>query len=535
MPQNSSGSNNPADRLDSWKEIANYLKRGVRSVRLWEGREGLPVHRHHHHRRSSVYAFRSELDRWLENRRPRQLRSTAGQLILALVPVRDLGCDPRQDGFAEGLTEELATHLAFIDHARLGVVVCTSEDNRRVGCADTIQTLSPNFLLSGAVRGSGGQLRTTVRLTDARRQIQVWAQSYQHSNRDPLGIQVYIARCVASQVQVQLLSGERSLAPQPSSTAGAAHLAYLEGRVLLRERTIHALRKAIASFDHALRLEPSYAAAYSGLADSYALLGYYSGFSLLQAKLTATQAARKAIELDDQLSEAHASMGEIKAFYEWDWTGGDFEFQRAIALDPTCATTHHWYANLLSVLGRTREATAHGLKALQIEPCSPLIMAGVGLVHFYCNQPDITIGLCKKALQIDPNYALGLWALGMAYEQKGDHEEALRQFQRGVKHDRENLCLSTSMAHTYALAGDEQKARAILDKLIDSSMPRTASAYDLAVLYAGLNEPDNAFRWLQQACEERSDWVPYLGVEPRFRNLRADPRYLNLLDKVGLH
>jgi TolB-like protein/Tfp pilus assembly protein PilF len=514
-----------SDRIDSWKAIANHFKRGVRTVRLWERQECLPVHRFLHHRRSSVYAFRAELDAWLLNRRPRQSKSA--RQTLALIPIRDLGGAPDLHLFAAGLTEELITQLARPGRAPLTVVAGSENDPRQA---------VPRYALvvSGSVRASGDQLRVTVRLSDARHGTQLWANAYQLSAHASLAGQVLVASTIVSELAFSMPSHARASNAAIAVPDPVRELCF-EGRRLWKQRTISTLRQAIECFENALDLQPAYAQAYSGLADCYTLLGYYSRFPLSQAQVCATRAARRALELDAELGEAHASMAEIKAFHEWDWAGSDMEFQRAIALDSKYATAYLWYANLLAILGRTDAAESYARKASELEPDSPLIMTGVGLVQLYCNRADTALEFCERALQIDPNYVLGYWALGLAYECIGDREEAINQFQNGKRRDSESTCIRTSLAHTLATLGDQEQAREILQDLAQNPERGREQAYDVALVHAGLNDPDNVFRWLERAREERSDWLPYLAVEHRFASLRHDVRYSNLLAHLGLN
>lgn len=529
MAQKPSGSGSSGDRLDSWKAIANHLKRGVRTVRLWEKRESLPVHRHYHHRRSTVYAFRSELDLWLTERRPREPRFTpTSQRTLHVAPISGIGADAALTAFAAGLTEELITQLVLLSPERLIVAAqpkCAPRCQKRAIVSD--------FVLAGAVRAEGEHLRVTVRLTDARRNIQLWAEGYSVSAGTSIASQLLVVGSVAAQIRANLLSPEATTLLL-SSAENAAHELCTQGRALCKKRTIQALRQAIDCFEQALDLQPACAPAYSGLADSYTLLGCYSSFLLPEAQVHAKRAAKRAIELDSGLGAAHASMGELKAFYEWDWGGGDAEFQRALALDSRAATAHLWYANLLSIVGRSREALAHGLRALALEPESPLIGTGVGLVHLYCQEPDVTVKLCQRALHIDPTYVLGHWALGLAYDRLGKPRRALRQFEAGKHCDPDTTYLNTSLAYAHASTGNQRFASSLLEGTAKDGTLKSFSSYDRAIIHAGLNEPDNALCCLNQACEERSDWIPYLAVEHRFDCLRGDTRYQSLLTAVGL-
>jgi len=524
-----------SERLDSWKEIAVYLKREVRTVRIWEKQEGLPVRRHLHRLRGSVYAFRSELDSWWSQRSPERSR---GPIKLAVLPFKNFSCDAEQEFFSDGLTEEMITQLSRVRPEQLEVIACTSAMRYKAsnkGIDQIGRELNVKFILQGGVRRAGGRLRISAQLVDVQDQTNLWAESYERSVTDVFAIQYDVARRIAQSLKFELLPSTREMLTTRATANPTAYEAYLKGRYYWNKRTEQGLKKAISYFEQAILQDASYALAYSGLADTYMLLAAYGLLPPAEAMKKAEGAAVKAVELDDSLAESHASLGEVKAFFEWDWSGAEKEYQRAIELNPGYATGYHWYANFLSMMDRQSEALIEVSQAAQLDPLSPIISVWVGIICYHCGQYDRAADQCGKALEIDPDYPLAHWALGLIYAQKGLYREAIEELQKAVTLGGGSTRMLAGLGHAYAKAGIEDEAIRIIDELVSPSRRSYVAAYDVATVYAGLNQRDCSVTWLQKAHDEHSIWLPFMGVDPKLKSLHSDPNFALLLEQMGLH
>jgi len=308
----------------------------------------------------------------------------------------------------------------------------------------------------------------------------------------------------------------------------------LKGRYYWNKRTEQGLTKAINYFEQAILQDALYALAYSGLADTYILLAAYGLLPPADAMKKAERAAVKAVDLDDSLAESHASLGEVKAFFEWDWSGAEREYQRAIELNPGYATGYHWYANFLSMMDRQAEALVEVSQATQLDPLSPIINVWVGIIYYHCGQYDKASDQVGKALEIDPDYPLAHWALGLIHAQKWLYGEAIQELQKAVTLGGSTRILA-GLGHAYAQAGIEDEAIRIIDQLVSLSGRSYVAAYDVATVYAGLNQHDCSVTWLQKAYEEHSIWLPFMGVDPKLRSLHSDPTFGLLVERMGLH
>jgi len=541
------------DRLDSWKEIAAYLKRQVRTVQLWEKTERLPIHRHFHNRGGTVYAFRSELDDWWRNRHPTEapafesegwlpLQSPAAECVpsshrvmVAVLPFENLNGDSEQEYFSDGMTEEMISQLGRLAPRKLGIIARTSAmcyKHTRKSIAQIASELGVNYILEGSVRRSANQVRIAIQLVNARDQSQLWAATHDQDLVDVLKIQTDVAARVVRSITPELLpQAGASLCPQ---VRPEAHEAYLKGRYFSGQRTEESLHRASACFARCIQYEPRYAPAYSGLADCYTLLAYYSGLRPQEAGPKASAAALKALELDPTLGEAHASLADIRAFFEWDWSGAEQQYCRAIECNPSYATAYHWYANYLAFVGRCEEAILQIERARQFDPLSLVINVWVGMVCHFASKNDQTIDECRKVLEMDPNYAVGHWVLGRAYEQKRMFPESIAEFQKAVEMSGGSPSMISALGHAYGFSGDRCRALEMLSQLKSRSRNRYVPPHDVALVYAGLDEKEHAIDWLTKAFEERSAGMAYLEVDPRYNGLRSDRRYRKLVKQLGL-
>jgi len=570
----------PADRLDSWKEIAAYLKRDERTVRRWEENEGLPVHRHQHKSRATVFAYKSELDAWWNNDHQRlevhpqtppiDLPETTiapvqtnrrkfvliGVLAIALagtgiylrrllvskalphtrsiavLPLENLSNDPQQDYFADGLTEALITDLGKVSSLR---VISRTSVTRFKGAKKAVpeigRELGVDTLVEGAVLRSGDRVRITAQLIDAGTDRHLWAESYERDLRDIIALQAEVARAIALQIRVKL-----SPSPGPLRTDARtleAYELYLKGRYSRDKGDDEGLKLAFGYFQQALQADPQYAAAYAGLSESYAMLPFYTHTPPREAFPQAKKAAAKALELDDGLAEAHAAMAYVKTYFDWDWAGAEREFRRALELNANSADTHHSYSRYLASLGRLTEARVELMRAQELDPLSLIIQANAGVISYFGRDYNNAINELRKTNEVDPHFPVPYWGLGMCYEQQGKYEEAIAQFQKTIEVSGREPNTIASLAHTLGLAGRVADAKKILLELKERSKKDYVSSYQLAVIELGLGHKDEALKDLGAAFLERSTLLAYLKMDPRFDPLRTDQDFQKLVSGIG--
>jgi TolB-like protein/Tfp pilus assembly protein PilF len=463
----------------------------------------------------------------------RRQATPEGRVLLAVLPFQNLSGDPAQDYLSDGFTEEMIATLGRLHPERLGVIARTSAmrfkgPERRI--ADIARELRVAYVLEGSLRRAGERLRITAQLIDVKDQTQAWTQSYDRELGNALSVQDDVARAVAAEVRLKLAPDRRARARPVDPRAEDA---YLRGRFHWNQRNEEGFRKAIAAFEEAVRADPSWALPYSGLADAYLSRFDYELGPPAEASAGAQAAVQKALELDAESAPPHASLGHLR-LHEWDWTGAEREFRRALELDPSYVTAHHWYALCLTTLGRTEEAVAAMQRARELNPLSVRINGDLGMALHAAGRSDEAIAQERKTLELEPNFDTGHWIMGMAYEQKGDRDEAIRSYQEALKHSPDDPDYLAALAHCYAGAGRTKEARAIVAKLLELSKREAVSPFCLALVYAGLGDRDEAIAWLEKAYAQRSGSVRYLRVEKRLDPLRADPRFHDLLRRMNL-
>ncbi len=531
------------DRLDSWKEIAVYLKRGVRTVQRWEKNEGLPVYRHLHKKLGSVYADKLELDAWWHNQRPHQKRQgkterpllDTAQASIAVLPFVNLGPDKEKEYFSDGMTEELIN--AFSKVQGLRVVSSTSTfqfKGKAQNVCDIGEQLNVRTVLEGSVRDAKNRLRITARLIDVTNGYQLWSETYNREFRDVFAIQDEIARAIVSKLRIKLIDEQALPLVKPYTGSLEAYDLYLKGRHSWNQRTRKGFKKGIEHFQGAIEKDPEFALAHAGLADSCNMLGYYSYVSPTKVFPEAKRAALKALEIDDTLAEAHTSLAFVRMFYDWDWAAAEEEFKRALELKPEYATAHYWYGLNLTPLGRTYEAIAHVRKAQQLDPSSPIINAYVAGAFYFARQYDKAIEKCLRTLEMDPNFGLARLILGWAYRQKAMFEEAIAEFQKALTFFKGSGDALAALGHTFARSGRTSEARRVLEGLKKPSPGTYVSPGHTALVYLGLDQKDEALKWLQKAYQDRYAWLVFLKVDPIFDSLRSDPKFRDLVRRVRL-
>jgi len=460
------------------------------------------------------------------SRPPSNIRS------LAVLPLENLSGDASQDYFADGMTDELITDLGQISALRVISRTSVMPYKRvRKSLPQIARELNVDAVVEGTVLRSGEQVRITAQLIQASADKHLWAESYEGDLRDTLALQKKVAGAIAAQIRIELTPQEQAVLKNVKVVNPEAYEAYLKGRYFWNKRTADGLKKAVDYFNQAIEKDPNYGQAYTGLADSYALLGdwEYGVLAPKEAFPRAKAAATKALELDDTLGEAHTSLAFSLDLFDWDWASAEREFRRAIELNPGYATAHHWYAWHLSEMGRNSEAIAEMRKAQNLDPLSLIISADVAEILLVAHSYDQAIEQSRKTIDMDPNFAVAHYELGQALVQKHMYKEAIAELQKAIELSGGSTTCTSNLAFAYAASGRRKEAEKILSDLKNRSKQ---NASEIALMYVGLNEKDEAMAWLEKAYEERFN--PSILLRPVFDPLRSDPRFQNLVRRIGL-
>ena len=452
-----------------------------------------------------------------------------------MLPLANLSGDPEQDYFVDGMTDALRQRLEGISSLR--VISRTSSMHYRGSgkpLPDIARELKVDAIVEGSVLRSADRVRINVELIQAGMDRHLWSNSYERDLRDVFALQADVARTIADEIRVTLTPTDRARLARVHASNPDAYQAYSKGRFFWNKRTEEDLKKAIGFFQQAVDKDPDYALAYDGLADCWLPLAWYGYLSPSETLPHAKVAVTKALSLDDSLAEAHTSLAFVSLYYDRDWTKAEREFRRAIDLNPNYANGHHWYAEFLSLVGRHKQAIAESERARELDPLSNIINTWLGSRYFFARQYDKAIEQYRNAVEMDPNFVPAHLVLGQAYEQKGMLKEAIAEFERAVSLGGGSSVYTAALAHAFGVAGRRAEAVRVLEDLRKMAESRFVSSYDLALAQLGLGENDKAFELLSAAVQERSPRVAFLGVEPRFDGLRADPRFRELLRSVGL-
>jgi TolB-like protein/DNA-binding winged helix-turn-helix (wHTH) protein/Tfp pilus assembly protein PilF len=461
------------------------------------------------------------------------------KIMLAVLPFENLSGDSQQEYFSTGLTEEMITQLGDIEPNRLGVIARTSamqykgakKDARQIG-----RELGVDYILEGSIRREGDRVRITAQLIQVKDQTHLWAKDYDRNLRDILALQSDVASAIAREIKLKLTSAERTrLASRPVVDPEAYEL-YLKGRYFWNKRTEDGFVKAIGYFQQAIVRDPSYAQAYAGLADVYALLGSLPNVEIPrnEAMPKAKAAALKALQLDDSLAEAHTSLAFVEMHYEWDWPSSEKEFKRALELNPNYATAHQWYAIWLMSQGKQDAAFEEERRAQEADPLSTIIKTDTAQLLVYAGRYDEAAQQAQRALEIDPGFPLGHAYLAEAYAAKRDYQAAISEFEKVLAISKGDVWATSGIARTYALAGQRRKSEAILREMVHGAKNREDLALQLAIVYAAQGENDQAFAWLEKAYQRRDGGLILLNTGLEFESLRLDPRFEDLARRMGL-
>lgn len=454
---------------------------------------------------------------------------------LAVLPLESLSGDTSQDYFADGMTDALIADLGQISALRVISRTSAMTYKRvRKPLPEIARELSVDAVVEGTVSRSGERVRITAQLIELPRENHLWAQSYEGDLQDTIALQKNVAREIARQIQVTLEPQEEAALKKSKTVNAEAYEAYLRGRYFWNKRTRDGLVRATDYFTRSIDADPDYAAAYSGLADSYALSGdwEYGILSPQDAFPKAKAAATKALILDENLSEAHTSLAFIQDLYDWAWTSAEKEYKRALALNPGYATAHHWYGWHLIVMGRNGEGIAELKRAASLDPLSLIISADLADALCIDHRYDESMQESHKTLEMDSRFGVAHYQLGQALEQKHGHAEAIQAFRRAIELSGGNTTFESNLANAYAVAGQREEAMKIVKDLENRQGQDSSTDASIALVYVGLGDHDRAMSWLDKAYRARFN--PSILMRPAFDPLRSDPRFQDLLHRIGL-
>lgn len=451
---------------------------------------------------------------------------------LAVLPLENLSGDASQDYFADGFTDALTTDLAQIRALR--VISRTSAmqyKSTKKSLPQIGSELSVEAIIEGTVTRVGERVRVTAQLIDARSDRHLWAESYEDNLGDILALQSEVARAIANQIKLQVTPQEEARLAQVQPVVPEAYEAYLRGRYLWNRRTEDSLEKAVDYFQFAVEKDPSYAPAYSGLADSYVAFASFRVSPANDAYVKARVAAVKALELDARLPEALSALAMVHLYYEWNWVAAESAFKRALELNPDDGTTHMRYALALPYFGRFDDALREITRAREADPLSPVISTNVGKILHLARRYGQAIEEHRKAVELDPNFGLTHNNLGLTLALTGRYEQAIAEFRRAIELSG-NPEAKANLAYAYAVSGRPREAREILNELQNGTPHAYSSPFDIAVAYTGLGDRDSAFVWLEKAYDEKARPLLSLKINPLFDPLHSDPRFPALVRRM---
>ena len=577
----------PEDRLDSWKEIATYLNRDVTTVQRWEKREGMPVHRHVHDKRGSVYALTEELDAWMQSRRSREIEqenqaevelppvngshpgapaarrnrlwialtaalclcllvgawlvfrhratATAEPRIrsLAVLPLRNLSGDPAQDYCADGMTEEVIGRLSMIRGLR--VISRTSAmqfKDTRLSAPEIARTLGVDALVEGSVIREGDRIRVHVQLIRGATDEHIWSESYDRELGDALTLESDVAQSIAQKVKVTVTGDEHARLVAARPVSSEVYESYLKG-LLAKGNTKAETEKKIALFNQAIGKDPTFAPAYVGLADAYWSLGtIFVGAPPSETRPKVISAAQKALELDPELADAHVTLAAIY-MRQWKWAEAEAEYRRALDLKPNDAAAFDGFSDWLLCHARMEEALAWARRARELDPLG-MSSDTIAWTLFNARRYDEAIRESRNTLAVKPDDAFPLWHLGWALFYNHQVEEAIRVWEKAAAVSDRSPGIIGTLVWAYAHTGRRADALRLLEELKKHQQTGYVPAAAFVHAYIGLGDNDEAFAWLERAYGEQSNFLIYLKVFPLFDPLRGDLRFKDLVRRVGL-
>ena len=453
---------------------------------------------------------------------------------IAVLPFENMSADPENEYFSDGLTDELIHALARIEE--LQVSSRTSAFSLK-GHSHSLQEIGDQLnvahVVEGSVRKAGNRVRVVAQLIDTVEDSQLWSERYDFELEDIFAVQDEIAQKIAESLKGHLTQEQSELLTKHYTDNLDAYNIYLKGRYCWNQRSMDDIQQAIRHFEHAIELDPDYALAYSGLADSYNILSEYDWVSPKETLPKAHKAAQKALEIDPNLAEARASLAYALFYFEWDFEAAEREFQKSIELDPNYPVGRMWYSNFLMAMGRKTESLEQIYYAQSVEPLSSLFNACVASMCYFARDYDQSIEMGRSILEREPNFGLANIFLMWSYEQKDMFLDAIREGER-AQELMDSPQIMAYLGHTHGASGKPKEAQKIIERLNELSKDQYVSPFCMALIYSGLDDHDVTFEWLEKAFEERSFDIVYLNVWPVWDHLRDDPRFEDLLARIGL-
>ncbi len=572
-------------RLDSWKEIGTYLSRDVTTVQRWEKREGMPVHRHQHDKRGSVYALTAELDAWIESRRsrggefepkpeiettstsqnqrmsPRKRRAilwfALGALVclgsvaaawlafqnhaparirsVAVLPFRNLSGDPAQEYLADGITDALIGRLSGIHELR--VVSHTSVlrfRNSQESVPEIAKALGVDAVVEGSVIREGSRIRVTAQLIRGATDGHLWSKDYDREMRDVLTLESEVAQLIAEKVKVSVTGEELERLTEARPVATEVYESYLKGTYALGRGNSRAeMEQSIGYFEDAVHRDPTFAPGYVGLAEVYNVLGtVFAGARPEETRPKVIGFARQALALDPDLVEAHVVLANVLQ-EEWQWSAAESEFKRTLELNPNDAGANEEYASWLSCQGRADDAVTRIRRARALDPFE-VSGDNVSWILFMAHRYDEAIRESRSALAVQPDDAAALWGLGFALVANNQAADAIPALEQSVSLSKGSPAVTGVLIRAYAHAGRRSDALRLLSQLKQREKTGYVPAAAFVNAYLGLGDNEQAFYWLEQAYREKSDILQFVKVHPYFDPIRSDPRFRDLVHRVGL-
>jgi len=454
---------------------------------------------------------------------------------LAVLPFVNASADPNSEYLSEGVTESLINNLSHLRDLKVMSWSSVSRYRRQeVDPQKAGKELGVRAVLMGRIVQRGDDLYITVELIDASDNRHLWGEQYNRNLSGILGVQADISEAISRKLRPALTGAEKTRLAKPSTENTEAYELYLKGQYYWNRRTALTLQRAAGYFQQAVEKDPGFALAWAGLADCYGMYSFYDAGPPKDAVPRAKEAAAIALRIDDEIALAHVALAWVKEDYDWDWAGGEKEYRRALELSPNDGTVHQRYGASLLAFGRLDEYLAETKRARELEPTSLIINSLVGRALYYTRQYDQAITDLRKTLDMDPNFVSALWYIGWTYEQKSMYTEAIAALQNASRISGGDPVILGSLGHAYAISGRKSDALRSIAELKELAKQRYVAPFDVAVVYVGLADKDHTFEWLQKALEDRSHWIIWLKNDPRFDSIRSDPRYGDVMRRMGL-
>jgi TolB-like protein/Tfp pilus assembly protein PilF len=454
---------------------------------------------------------------------------------LAVLPFVNVGADPGTEYLSDGITESIINNLSQLPKVSVRSFSSVARyRNKDVDPQEAGRALKVQAILTGRLVHHGDQVAINTELVEVRDNRQIWGGQYNPKVSDTLAIQEQISREISDKLRLQLSGEDKQRMTRGATEDRAAYQLYLQGRYQWNKQTLEGLQESINYFQQAVQKDPRYALAYAGQADSYAQLADFNVLPTREVLPKVKSAAAKSLELDEAGAEAHTSLAWAK-FHEWDWAGAEKEFKRAIELNPGYPTAHSWYGEYLMVLGRFDEALTEMNRASELNPLAPALNLALGYRFYYAHEYPQAIDQIQKTLAMEATFVPAHVYLGRAYEQKGTYPVAIAEMRKALDLSEGDTNELAALGHAYALSHQEAEAKKILDQLKERSQQTYVQPSSIALIHVGLGDKNQAFDWLQKAYEDRSAGLLYLKVDPAFDSVRSDPRFVDLLHRVGLN